>query len=142
MRRRPLCTSASRVTASLLLSFLALASATQVPFLPPPPISPPPSSNEKDFSLRHVFHHGTYKYPQLHRRLDVPEHAAVWTAEDGDAARQPVPRLHVRTETVSIQRLADRSRETITGILDWGREKTTGPSTRCPAQTSPTRRRC
>jgi lipase ATG15 len=122
MRRRPLCTSALRVTASLLLPFLALASAAQVPFLPPP-ISPPPPSSEKDFSLRHVFHHGTYKYPQLHRRLDVPEHAAVWTAEDGDAARQPVPRLRVRTETVSIQRLADRSRETINGILDWGREK-------------------
>jgi lipase ATG15 len=77
----------------------------------------------KDFSLRHVFHHGTYEYPQLHRRLDVPENAAIWMAEDQDAAPEPVPRLRVRSEVVSIQRLADRSKETINGMLDWGREK-------------------
>jgi lipase ATG15 len=124
MRRRPLCTSASRVTASLLLSFLAVSSAAEFPILPPPPSPPSPHSTEKDFTLRHVFHHGTYKYPQLHRRLDVPEHAAVWSTEDEHAAdRQPVPRLRARAETMSIQRLADRSREAIDGMLEWGRMK-------------------
>jgi lipase ATG15 len=126
MRRRPLCTSASRVTASLLLSFLAVAvtSATELPPILPPPTSPQPHNSEKDFSLRHIFHHGTYKYPQLHRRLDVPENAAVWMAEDQHSSeREPVPRLRVKSETMSIQRLADRSREAIDGILEWGRTK-------------------
>jgi lipase ATG15 len=123
MRRGPLCTSASRVTASLLLSFLAVSSAAEFPILPPPPSSPPVHNTEKDFTLRHVFHHGTYKYPQLHRRLDVPEHAAVWSTEDEHADRQPVPRLRARAETMSIQRLADRSREAIDGMLEWGRMK-------------------
>jgi lipase ATG15 len=121
MRRRLLCSSASRVTASLLLSFLAVSSAAEFPILPPP--SPPPQhSTEKDFTLRHVFHHGTYKYPELHRRLDVPENAAVWTTEDHHGTnRQPVPRLRARSETMSIQRLADRSKEAIDGMLEWGR---------------------
>ncbi|KAJ4376469.1 putative lipase atg15, partial [Neocucurbitaria cava] len=126
MRRRPLCTSASRVTASLLLSFLAVSgsSALELPILPPPPASPTPSSTEKDFSLRHIFHHGTYKYPELHRRLDVPEKAAVWMAEDQHSVdREPVPRLRVKSQTMSIQRLTDRSKDTIDGILEWGRSK-------------------
>ncbi|KAF1842602.1 autophagy related lipase Atg15 [Cucurbitaria berberidis CBS 394.84] len=123
MRRPPLCTSASRVTTSLLLSFLAVtgSNAIELPILPPPPTT---HSAEKDFSLRHIFHHGTYKYPQLHRRLDVPEQAAVWMAEDGDNThREPVPRLRVKSQAMSIQRLADRTKDTINGILDWGRTK-------------------
>ncbi|KAH7070296.1 autophagy related lipase-like protein Atg15 [Paraphoma chrysanthemicola] len=133
MRRRPLCTSASRVTASLLLSFLAVSSAAEFPVLPPPPIAPQPHATEKDFSLRHIFHHGTYKYPQLHRRLDVPEDAAVWMTEDVHSTeRKPVPRLRVKSETMSIQRLADRSKETVNGILDWGR--TTGRAVHLAAE--------
>lgn len=125
MRRRSPCTSASRVTATLLLSFLAVTSATtEAPILPPPPTAPQPHSTEKDFSLRHVFHHGTYKYPQLHRRLDVPENAAVWAADElHSTEREPVPRLRVKSEAMSIQRLADRSKEAISGILEWGRTK-------------------
>ena len=89
---------------------------------------PPPSTHgaDKELSLRHIFHHGTYKHPQLHRRLDVPEEAAVWMAEDEDehyANRQPAPQLRVKSEVMSIQRLADRSKSTIDGILDWGRTK-------------------
>ncbi|KAF2133612.1 autophagy related lipase-like protein Atg15 [Dothidotthia symphoricarpi CBS 119687] len=121
MRRQPLCTSASRVTASLLLSFLAVSTAMELPVLPPP-TTPHVHDTERDFSLRHIFHHGTHKHPDLHRRLDVPEKAAVWMAEDEHSAqRQPVPRLRVKAETMSIQRLADRSKDTINGILDWGR---------------------
>ncbi|KAF2828898.1 alpha/beta-hydrolase [Ophiobolus disseminans] len=128
MRQRPLCSSASRVTASLLLSFLAVSSATEVPvaipILPPPPAPPQPHSAERDFSLRHIFHHGTYRYPHLHRRLDVPENAAIWAADElHSTEREPVPRLRVKSEAMSIQRLADRSKENIDGILDWGRMK-------------------
>lgn len=34
---------------------------------------------------------------------------------------EPVPRLRVKSEAMTIQRLADRSKETIDGILEWGR---------------------
>jgi lipase ATG15 len=128
MRRRlPLC------NAFLLLSCLAVSSARSsavdqlLPILPPPPPLSPPSdiptttSTDKHFSLRHIFHHGTYQYPQLHRRLDVPENAAVRTAEDPE---QPVPpQLRVKAQTMSIERLADRSREAIDGMLEWGRSQ-------------------
>lgn len=132
MRRRKHCTSACRITASLLLSFLAASAhassyvdAEPFPILPPPTAPRQPSTTtNRDFSLRHVFHHGTYKYPQLHRRLDVPEHAAIWTAEDQHAPeREPMPRLRVKAQPMSIQRLADRSKDAIEGMLEWGRMK-------------------
>jgi len=111
------------VTASLLLSFLAVAGAAELPILLPGPATPGPSEpSTKDFSLRHIFHHGTYRHPDLHRRLDVPEDAPVWMAEDEHAAhRERLPVLRARSESMSIQRLADRSREAIDGMLEWGR---------------------
>ncbi|KAF2190956.1 autophagy related lipase Atg15 [Zopfia rhizophila CBS 207.26] len=125
MRRPPFCTSASRVTASLLLSFIAVTAAAEVPMLPlPPTASNPQDSHVKEFTLKHIFHHGTYKYPNLHRRLDVPETAPVRMTEDETpSGREPVPPLRTRSESMNIQRLVDRSRETIDGILDWGRMK-------------------
>ncbi len=124
MRRLPLCCSTSRVTAALLLSFLAASVATEVPILPAPPLVPQPHSTEKELSLKHIFHHGTYKYPDLHRRLDVPEQAALWMlneGEDGQEQQVPVPQLRVQSKAMHIQRLVDRSRDTIDGLLDWGR---------------------
>ncbi|KAF2115832.1 Alpha/Beta hydrolase protein [Lophiotrema nucula] len=122
MRRRRFCTSASRVTASLLLGFLAAARAAELPILPPPATPNPHTAPAKDFSLRHIFHHGTYKYPTLHRKLDVPKEAPIWMAEDAHSLdREPVPPLRARAEVVHIERLADRSWGTIDGILDWGR---------------------
>ncbi|KAJ4349889.1 putative lipase atg15 [Didymosphaeria variabile] len=106
---------------SLLLSFLAATSAAVPPILPPP-ISPQrPTEAVKEFSLKHIFHHGTHKYPELHRRLDVPENTAVWMVEDDRTEREAVPPFTIRSEAVTIQRLKDRSKETINGILDWGR---------------------
>ncbi|KAF2731839.1 autophagy related lipase Atg15 [Polyplosphaeria fusca] len=117
--------SASRVTASLLLSFLAVSTAAELPILPPSPATPNPNdASVRDFSLRHVFHHGTYKYPNLHRRLDVPEDTPLWMAdEDSSTGRERVPPLQAKSEHVNIERLVDRGRETIDGILDWGRMK-------------------
>jgi lipase ATG15 len=118
-----------------LLSFLAASGSTaaDIPILPPPPLPSSSYNTEKEFSLRHIFHHGTYKYPDLHRRIDVPEQAAIWMAEDEHSAdREPVPRLRIKSEAMSIQRLADRSKETITGILEWGR--TTGRAVQLPEE--------
>lgn len=151
MRRRKSCTSATRVTASLLLSsFLAVTSSAsanaphhaqaEVPILPPQPAIPisepntPDTACVREFALRHVFHRGTYKYPDLHRRLDVPVGATVWIAveenEDGspalNAQREPLRPLRIKSQTMDIQRLVDRSKETIDGILDWGRERGRG----------------
>ena len=125
MRRRPLRASASRIMAAILLSAMAasVSSAADMPVLPPPPLPPSsPHNTDKQFSLRHIFHHGTYEYPDLHRRIDVPEKAAVWMTDDEHSAdREPVPALRVKSEAMNIQRLADRSKDTITGILEWGR---------------------
>jgi lipase ATG15 len=124
MRRRRSCTSLSRVTASLLLSsFLAATAAAELPLLPLPlplpPTSPHGHSADKTFSLRHVFHHGTHRHPELHRRLDVPENAPVWMTDSDDSARrEPVPLLRAKSEAMSIQRLVHRDRDTIDGILD------------------------
>ncbi|KAF2274076.1 alpha/beta-hydrolase [Westerdykella ornata] len=125
MRRKRLCTSTKTLTASLLISLLSVASASasDARILPPPPSTPDPNHNNpvREFSLRHIFHHGTYKYPNLHRRLDIPEQAAIWMADDENTSeRLPVPPLRARAEVMSIQRLADRSKESIDGILDWG----------------------
>ncbi|KAH9872071.1 hypothetical protein J1614_006332 [Plenodomus biglobosus] len=119
MKSPHVCPSASRVTASLLLSFLALGGASLA--APPPP---PAHHTDREFSLRHIFHHGVYEYPQLHRRLNVPEKAAVWVADDVDSAsHEPVSRLRVKAASMNIQRLADRSKDTIDGILEWARTK-------------------
>lgn len=127
------CASPLRVTASLLLSFLAISSAAEdvlllppavSPIQPTPPLDSPQHDSNRDFSLRHIFHHGTYKYPQLHRRLDVPENAPLWIADDEHPnEREAVPRLRTRSHTTSIQRLKDRSRVRIDGMLEWGRTK-------------------
>ena len=125
MRKLRLCTSVTRVTATLLLSFIAASSATeqqqqQQPILLPPSAPDTEHLAAHEFSLRHLFHHGTYRYPGLHRRLDVPEHAAVWTVDDGDPSTpKPLSVLKARSDYMSIQRLVDRSRETIDGILEW-----------------------
>lgn len=118
--RRLVCSSPTRVTASLLLSFLAASSALELPIALPPPASPhPPTEAVKEFSLKHIFHHGTYKYPDLHRQLDIPEQATVWIVQDDGIERERVPPLRARSEAVSIQRLRERSKETIDAMLDW-----------------------
>ncbi|KAJ4292238.1 putative lipase atg15 [Collariella sp. IMI 366227] len=118
------CTSAGRVTAQLLLSFLALsafpfaATANGNPaaqFVLPvdaSPITPlipePPAPAEHIFTLRHIYHHGTYRHPTLHRKQDVVQSNDVFlAAEDGFEAERIGP-LTARSNAVRIQRLVDR----------------------------------
>ncbi|KAL9030978.1 MAG: hypothetical protein Q9196_000947 [Gyalolechia fulgens] len=123
------CHSAGRVTAKLLLSSLVAATTTsvtalwhgewldginQVPIVSIP--APPPSAQEHalnrdhEFTLRHIFHHGVYEHPNLHKRLDIRPEAPVWTfAEgEGEGVRVLAEPLHARSRAVSIQRLSDR----------------------------------
>ncbi|CAM1510345.1 Fc.00g006800.m01.CDS01 [Cosmosporella sp. VM-42] len=123
------CKSTVRVTAALLLSFLAIAptsvaastsasSHNSNPFnedilLPPVPGVPsniePPSPAEHTFTLRHIYHHGAYQYPQLHRRKDVihAESNVLLAAEDG-YDKMEIPKLKAKSNAVSIERLVDR----------------------------------
>lgn len=118
------CPAAGRVTAALLLSFLAVAptpaSATRdsSPFsedllLPPGPVLPSnpdvPSPAEHSFSLRHIFHHGTDQNPQLHRKLDVVhDESRVFLAAEDDHAEHELTRLKAWSRPDRIERLADR----------------------------------
>ncbi|AEO69483.1 autophagy protein atg15 [Thermothielavioides terrestris NRRL 8126] len=119
------CSSAGRVTAHLLLSFLALSAspisaagnARQEAQLVLPvessPITPlipePPGPAEHLFTLRHIYHHGTYRHPHLHRKHDVSQpRGDVWlAAEDGYEAERIGP-LRARSNALRIQRLVDR----------------------------------
>ncbi|MCJ1254526.1 putative lipase atg15 [Lignoscripta atroalba] len=138
------CRAAGRVTARLLLSFLAVSTTSPVvaalsngwtnelkqapllPVLPPPkPVDARPSlanlDGDHNFTLRHVFHHGTYLYPNLHRRLDVIPDEAVWsTSQDGDESEK-IGILNVRSRMTDIQRLADRTIASVDPLLSAAR---------------------
>ncbi|TAQ86658.1 hypothetical protein B7494_g5009 [Chlorociboria aeruginascens] len=132
----PECVSAGRVTAQLLLSFLALSSPITasidpsqqypLPLLPPLPSDSNPqahSSNEHIFSLRHIFHHGTYEYPNLHKRLDVKNsESTLWIeSEDGTVEEETRP-LIARSAPMNIQRLKDRRPSVIEPMIAAARE--------------------
>ena len=145
-RRAPngVCNSAGRVTTKLLCSFLAasftqsakaswasgwLNAVDQTPMIsiPAVPHSEPhttpldSSSRDHSFTLRHIFHHGVYEYPGLHRRLDLrPEHV-IWTADEGHAGRQRAGPLHARSRHIPIQRLSDRSLPVLSDLINTAR---------------------
>ncbi|KAH6975937.1 Alpha/Beta hydrolase protein [Ilyonectria sp. MPI-CAGE-AT-0026] len=118
------CASAARVSAALLLSFLAftptLVSADNSArhlsddiLLPPGPVLPPnpeaPVPAEHTFSLRHIFHHGTYRHPGLHRKRDVVhETSRVFLAAEDGYDEQEIFQLKAKSRASSIERLVDR----------------------------------
>ncbi|KAF7862795.1 uncharacterized protein EAF02_010344 [Botrytis sinoallii] len=140
------CSSAGRVTAQLLLSFLALSTPIsasdsthqrqqqqQQPILPILPPLIPESDPGQDsagnhvFSLRHVFHHGTYEYPQLHKQLDILDtksKSTVWLeSEDGKGPLQEVTRpLVMKKSPVKIERLKDRRPSVVDPMVAASRE--------------------
>ena len=146
-KRSPLsiaaCSSAGTVSAHCLLSFLAITStasaatswtdnwlgqANQVPMVSIPagpqpelPNTSLPSSRDHEFTLRHVFHHGTYEYPNLHKRLDVrPEDVLKVTKEKGDVQALTGP-LHARSRQIPIQRLSDRRMSIVQNLVSSAR---------------------
>ncbi|KAE9979202.1 hypothetical protein EG328_001038 [Venturia inaequalis] len=83
---------------------------------------PAVTEREHVFTLRQIFHHGTHKYPNLHRKLDVSKDASIFSTSGDSSSLEPVPKLVARSHTINIQRLADRRHETIDAILDAKRE--------------------
>lgn len=117
------CASTRRVTASILLSFLALSPGTfaestdqrfheDIVFQPGPllPSDPhPPKPAQHAFSLRHIYHHGTYKHPSLHRKRDIRNtETRVFLAAEDDHDEQTVPLLTAKSRPEEIERLRDR----------------------------------
>ncbi|KAL8760045.1 MAG: hypothetical protein Q9184_003440 [Pyrenodesmia sp. 2 TL-2023] len=137
------CHSAGRVTAKVLLSFLAVSTASaataswaegwldgvqQVPMIsiPTPPQSQPPDTlsearRDHDFTLRHIFHHGVYEYPKLHRRLDIKPGEDVWMSAEGEDERVRATPLHARSRPISIQRLSDRRLPIVQDLISTAR---------------------
>ncbi|KAI3337332.1 alpha/beta-hydrolase [Xylariaceae sp. AK1471] len=137
-RRRPesTCDSAGRVTAHLLLSFLALSASPAAasisnsdaifsdnPILVPLVPEPPPPA-EHTFTLRHILHHGTYRHPGLHRKRDIwhPE-AQVWLAAEGDHAAEQIAPLRAKSRAEKIERLIDRRPSTVDPLVAEARQR-------------------
>jgi len=121
--QRETCTSTKRATAGLLLSFLALSgrgSAGQAPAVEPWIPSPAPEQDGlHDFTLRHIFHRGTYQDPDLHKRLDIrPESTLLFAADDEwPVPVEGYPHLSARSKQIHIQRLVDRQPSSIEKYL-------------------------
>ena len=135
--------SAGRVIAALLLSFVAVSSTIassaswrdgwiygpkQIPLSllqPPKPLEskkpPQQLSREHDFTLRHVFHHGTHLYPNLHARLDIRPGDKVWIEAEGEGRRTPSSSLRARSRKTNIQRLSDRRAVVVQSLVETAR---------------------
>ena len=146
------CTSGLRVTAGMLLSFLALApsiTASRFPAAIDPwyPVHQPKQPNTGDFTLRHIYHRGTYRDPDLHKRYDFRPQTSVLVVQDHDdvvaESVQPPPHFLLQSHSEQIERLVDRQPESIeehlaharwTGnpvVLDssqWTRDEVKGPN--------------
>ncbi|EOO02228.1 putative autophagy protein atg15 protein [Phaeoacremonium minimum UCRPA7] len=134
------CSSAGRVTSQVLLSFLALAASpvtgasnvrsNDEALLPLPPSSlfvptpEPPPPAEHTFTLRHVFHHGTYQHPRLHRRKDVlHEEGDLWLAAEEGYEQHQLPTLKARSRATKVERLVDRRPSVVEPMVALARER-------------------
>lgn len=126
------CRSVSRVTAKILLTWLAASStiqttvaaswasgwrnaANQIPILRIIPSTPSelqvpiaPTSQEHDFTLRHTFEHGTRTNPNRYRWRNLGPGDVVWTVSDEGGERSRLGVLHARSKKTTIERLSDR----------------------------------
>lgn len=84
---------------------------------------PPDNRLTIDQTLRHIFHHGTYENPKLHKRLDIRQDMEIWTQGDDEEDRQPAPILHVRSRSQHIQRLVDRRLSVVESLLTAARQR-------------------
>ena len=125
-RRSVRCKSSTRVKTALLLAFLASAPIAARDSLPPSLLAPSTPANPvpaaHDFTLRHVFHRGTYQNPGLHKRLDVHPQETLWTTSDNESPRlSQYPHFEINSNARQIQRLADRRPHIVESYLQSAR---------------------
>ncbi|CAI7666670.1 unnamed protein product [Penicillium viridicatum] len=117
---------------SLLLSAAVLSGAAsasgyyppsqQVPIIPPqvPLNGVEATPDTHEFSLRHIFHRGTYEQPDLHARLDVKPDTRLRTVSEDGYGEQYIASessLPASSSPLTIQRLVDRRLPVIQGHL-------------------------
>ncbi|KAI5457869.1 Alpha/Beta hydrolase protein [Mariannaea sp. PMI_226] len=133
------CASTARVTAALLLSFLAFSPSpafanndarnlVEEILLPPGPAVPlkpeAPAPAEHTFSLRHIYHHGTYRHPGLHRKRDVVhDQSRVFLAAEDGYNEQDIPKLKAKSRASTIHRMIDRRPSVIDPIVAMSRKQ-------------------
>ncbi|KAI1906835.1 putative lipase atg15 [Ophidiomyces ophidiicola] len=91
----------------------------QAPLVAPehPEPQPLPLQQGHEFALRHIFHHGTSRYPLLHKRLDIQPDAKVWVASEAGKKLAFAPRFKAFSQPSRIQRLTDRRVEVMEARL-------------------------
>ncbi|KGO77000.1 Lipase, class 3 [Penicillium italicum] len=115
---------------SLLLSAAGLSSAAsasgyyppsqQLPIIQVPLNGAEVSPDTHEFSLRHIFHRGTYEQPELHARLDVKPDTRLRTVSEDGYGEQFIASessLVASSSPLKIQRLVDRRLSVIEGHL-------------------------
>ncbi|KAJ5571133.1 Lipase class 3 [Penicillium sp. DV-2018c] len=96
----------------------------QVPIIPPSVPLDVAEAPTLEFSLRHIFHRGTYEQSDLHARLDVtPDTRLRAVSEDGAEKEYIVSQtpLLASSSPLTIQRLTDRRLPVIQGHLSAAR---------------------
>ncbi|PSK55998.1 hypothetical protein B9Z65_4876 [Elsinoe australis] len=80
-----------------------------------------PFPRNLDFSLRHIYHAGSHKYPGLLRKVDVHADTVLTQDETSEYSMGSGRNVSVSSKPTRIERMADRSRKTINSILEAGR---------------------
>ncbi|KAI0480319.1 alpha/beta-hydrolase [Xylariaceae sp. FL0804] len=130
------CHSAGRVTARLLLSFLAISASTPAAsasdsgaVLPAGPVlqplvPEPPQPADHTFTLRHILHHGTYQHPGLHRKRDITHpDTQVWLEDDDQLAFPRSAPLKAKSRARKIERMVDRRPSTVDPLVAESRKR-------------------
>ncbi|KAF4582882.1 triacylglycerol lipase [Ophiocordyceps camponoti-floridani] len=91
-------------------------------FLPPTGLSPPPeppAPAEHSFTLRHVYHHGVDRYPELHRKRDVVRdgESRVFLAAADGYPEHDLHRLTAKSRARTMERMADRRPSVVDPIV-------------------------
>ncbi|GAD93803.1 autophagy related lipase Atg15 [Paecilomyces variotii No. 5] len=104
-------------------------SPDEIPIVPPriPEVDHPTATGKHEFTLRHIFHRGTYEHPNLHKKLDIRPDTRLWeVSEDGRDIRplqEPLVPLTALSHPLTIERLADRRLSVIENHLSAARSQ-------------------
>jgi lipase ATG15 len=106
---RPLIDDVAAAAAAAAVAFPDDSQPPLAPIAPVLPITPSPDGVPR-FRLRHIYHHGTYAHPQLHRKMDVasPTTAKVFLPAADGYPEVALPPLALRSREDRIERLVDR----------------------------------